>query len=40
VAKLRDAGRTAEAVAVDVADETSCRAMVATTAATLSRLIS
>jgi len=38
VAKLRDAGRTAEAVTVDVADETSCRAMVATTAATLSRL--
>jgi hypothetical protein len=30
VAKLRDAGRTAEAVTVDVADETSCRAMVAT----------
>jgi 2-deoxy-D-gluconate 3-dehydrogenase len=38
VVRLREAGGTAEAVTVDVADETSCRTMVAATAATLGRL--
>ncbi len=38
VASLRQSGGTAEAVAVDVADETSCRAMIAATVAALGRL--
>ena len=38
VAALRQSGGTAEAVAVDVADETSCRAMIAATVAALGRL--
>ena len=38
VAALRQAGGTAEAVAVNVAEETSCRAMVAETVAAFGRL--
>src|SRR5215469_7800707 len=38
VVALRDADGTAEAVTVDVADETSCRAMVVATSGTLGRL--
>jgi 2-dehydro-3-deoxy-D-gluconate 5-dehydrogenase len=38
VAALRQSGGTAEAVAVDVAEETSCRAMVAETVEALGRL--